>query len=52
LRNTEIKRGNVWDFSLAVEEKKIKVAIAVIRAEQPIIGMPAQKLEKVLGYAC
>ena len=52
LRDTEIKRGNVWDLTLAVEEKKIRVAIEVVKATQPILGHSADALEKVLEYAC
>lgn len=52
IRNTEIKTGNVWDFSLAVQEKKIKVAVEVTKAVQPIIGLPALEIEKALEFTC
>jgi hypothetical protein len=52
LRDTGIKRGSVWDLTLAVEEKKLKVAIEVVKAAHPILGRPADELEKVLAYAC
>jgi hypothetical protein len=52
LRDTGIKRGNVWDLTVAVEEKKIMFAIDVVKAAQPILGRPADKLEKALAYVC
>ena len=48
IKNTEIKTENVWDFSLAVKEKNIKVAIEIAKAIQPIVGRPATEFEKVL----
>ncbi len=52
LRDTEIVRGNVWDLTVAVEEKKIKVALEVVKATKSVLGNPATELEKVLAYAC
>lgn len=52
LRDTEIKRGNIWDLTIAVEEKKVLFAIDVIKAAQPVLGRSADKLEKALAYAC
>jgi hypothetical protein len=52
IRDTKIRRENVLDLSLAVEEKKVRMAIEVIKATQPIIGSPANKLEKALEYTC
>ena len=42
--------GNVWDLTLAVEEKQLMVALEVVRAVEPILGQPAQKFERVLEY--
>jgi hypothetical protein len=52
LRDTEIKRGSIWDLTLAVEEKKVSFAIEVVKAAQPVLGRKADKLEKALAYAC
>jgi len=43
--------GNVWDLTLAMEEKKLNVAIEVIKATQPVIGSPAKKMERALEFA-
>lgn len=51
LSNTKVKRGNVWDLTLAIEEKKLTVALEVIKATEAIVGRPAKALERALSYA-
>jgi uncharacterized protein YuzE len=46
-----IARGNVWDFTLAVERKQLNVANEVVKAARPVIGAPAKQIEKVLEVA-
>jgi uncharacterized protein YuzE len=50
LSDSGIKRGNVWDLTLATQGRQLKVAIEVVKAAQPFIGSPAKQIGKVLEY--
>lgn len=51
LSDAGIRRDNLWDLTLAVEEQKITVALEVLKATEPLIGQPAQWIERALEYA-
>jgi hypothetical protein len=51
LSDSGIRKDNLWDLTLAVEERKLTVALEVIKAAEPLIGQPAQWLERALEYA-
>ena len=51
LSDSEVKRGNVWDLTLATQGRQLNVALEVVRAAQPVIGPPAKQLERALEYA-
>ncbi len=51
LSDVGIRNDNLWDLTLAVEERKVTVALEVIKAAEPLIGQPAQLLERALEYA-
>ncbi|NOH01168.1 MAG: hypothetical protein HND47_03925 [Chloroflexi bacterium] len=51
LSDAGIRRDNLWDLTLAVEKQKITVALEVLKATEPLIGQPAQWIERALEYA-
>lgn len=46
-----VQPSNVWDLTLAVEKKKVMVAIEVIKASEPTLGEPAEEMVRVLKFA-
>ena len=51
LSDVGVRNGNLWDLTLAVEERKVTVALEVIKAAEPLIGQTAQWIERALEYA-
>ena len=48
LSNFVVNNENIWDLTLRVEERKLNVALQVIRAKHKVIGKPAKEFERVL----
>lgn len=46
-----VNNENVWDLTLIIEERKLKIALEIIKAGQKAIGKPAEEFERVLEYA-
>lgn len=46
-----INDKNIWDLSIEVRERNLKVALEIIRVKENIIGRSAKAFEKVLEKA-